>query len=107
MNFFSPIILKSILITAGSGALTYCLAKLSEFNSDLKIITSNISHTEKRLDINQVLIKNTSDDLDTIKRIVNENSYSIEKLNEDLNAIKIESSNKQDENPIGNKKKNS
>lgn len=104
MTLFSPLIIKSIFLTAGASTLAYCLAKITKFNCILKTISSNISHGEERLDRNQVLIKNTNDDLDTIKRLAKENSCRIETLNEDLTALKKEL---QDLKPVENKKKNS
>lgn len=120
MTLFSPLIIKSIFLTAAASALAYCLAKIGEFNCTIKTITENISDNKNSLHVSQNLARNTNDDLDIMKRLVKENSCRIEKLNEDLTAIKTdqaihknhidklkELSAKQDIKPVENKKKNS
>lgn len=120
MTFLSPLIIKSIFLTAGASALAYCLAKIGEFNCTIKTLSSNISNNINSLHVNENLTRNISDDLDIMRRLVKENSCRIDKLDENLTAIKTdqaihknhidklkELSAKQDVKPVENKKKNS
>lgn len=120
MTLISPTTLYNITTALTISALCYSIIKINCLNCNLKKINIKEEHIDNYIKTNRNLIQNQNQDINNIKILLKENANYIDKLKEDTIEIKTtqtlhenhinklkELCNKEDENPVKNKKKNS